>query len=184
MNAKKKKSKKWPIILIVLAVIVVAGILIVSGQLAGSRNQLPNNIKTIQVKSGTIEKTVTGTGNLATDDTLADLVFPDGIQIGEVLVEAGDPVSQGDVVATLDPVALRSSIRDTQDELDSLDSQLNQAVGSTESAYVTTAIAGRIKQILIEKGQSIEQVMADQEALIVLSIDGQMKVTFKTVHRG
>lgn len=179
MNAKKKKGKKWPIILIISAVVILAGILIVPGLLAGRNNQIPTNIKTVQVESGTLEKTVTGTGNLATDDTLDDLVIPDGITIDEVLVESGDAVSQGDILATLDPVALRSAIWETRDELDSLDSQLNLAVDSTESAYITTAIAGRIKQILVAEGNPVDQVMAEHQALIVLSIDGQMNVTFK-----
>jgi len=178
MTAKKKKSRKWIIGLVVLLIIAV-GVLAVPRFLG--RNKMPaanQNIKIAAAEAGTIEKTVTGTGNLSTDDTIQDMDIPNNITIKKVLVESGDSVKLGDTLATLDPIVLQAAIYDTQDEISSLDKQLDTAKSKTESKYITASISGRIKQILVEAGNDVAKTMTEDKALMVLSIDGKMIVTF------
>jgi len=178
MTVKKKKSRKWIIGLVVLLIIAV-GVLAVPRFLG--RNKISNanqNIKIAAAEAGTIEKTVTGTGNLSADDTIQDMDIPNNITIKKVLVESGDLVKQGDTLATLDPIILQTAIYDTQDEISSLDKQLDTAKSKTESKYITASISGRIKQILVEAGNDVAKTMTEDKALMVLSIDGKMIVTF------
>jgi len=178
MTVKKKKSRKWIIGLVVLLIIAV-GVLAVPRFLG--RNKISNanqNIKIAAAEAGTIEKTVTGTGNLSADDTIQDMDIPNNITIKKVLVESGDSVKQGDTLATLDPIVLQTAIYDTQDEISSLDKQLDTAKGKTESKYITASISGRMKQILVEAGNDVAKTMTEDKALMVLSIDGKMIVTF------
>lgn len=178
MTAKKKKSRKWIIGLVVLLIIAV-GVLAVPRFLG--RNKISNanqNIKIAAAEAGTIEKTVTGTGNLSADDTIQDMDIPNNITIKKVLVESGDLVKQGDTLATLDPIILQTAIYDTQDKISSLDKQLDTAKSKTESKYITASISGRIKQILVEAGNDVAKTMTEDKALMVLSIDGKMIVTF------
>ena len=76
------------------------------------------------------------------------------------------------------PIALRTAIWDAQDELDSLTAQLQEAKGESESQYITTAVSGRIKQVFAEEGADVDDVMAEHGALMILSIDGKMRVSF------
>jgi len=165
MTAKKKKSRKWIIGLVVLLIIAV-GVLAVPRFLG--RNKMSNanqNIKIAAAEAGTIEKTVTGTGNLSADDTIQDMDIPNNITIKKVLVESGDSVKLGDTLATLDPIVLQAAIYDTQDEISSLDKQLDTAKSKTESKYITASISGRIKQILVEAGNDVAKTMTEDKAL-------------------
>ena len=177
MTPKRKKSRKW-IIGLVLLLAVAAGALTVPQFLNRNTVTISQNIKTAAAETGTIEKTVTGTGNLTSDDTMENIDIPDSITIDEVMVEAGDTVKKGDTLATLDPIVLQKAIYDTQDEINSLDTQLNTAKGVTEAQYITSSISGRIKQIFIEEGDDVAQTMITDGALIILSIDGKMEVSF------
>ena len=177
MTPKRKKSRKW-IIGLVLLLAVAAGALTVPQFLNRNTATISQNIKTAAAETGTIEKTVTGTGNLTSDDTVENMDIPDSITIDEVMVEAGAKVKKGDTLVTLDPIVLQQAIYDTQDEINSLDTQLNTAMGVTEAQYVSSSISGRIKQILIEEGDDVAQTMITDGALIILSIDGKMEVSF------
>ena len=178
MTGKKKKYKKWIIGLVVLLVAAV-GVMALPRLLMGKQAAAATlNIKSAAAESGTIEKTVAGTGNLSADDTIEDMDIPNNINIAEVLVETGDTVKKGDTVATLDPIALQTAIYDTQDAISSLDTQLDTAKAQTESQYISSSISGRIKQILVEDGDDVAKTMTEDKALMVLSIDGKMTVSF------
>lgn len=178
MTGKKKKNKKWIIILVVLLVAAV-GVMTLPRLLMGKQTAaVTQNIRSTSAESGTIEKTVAGTGNLSADDNIEDMDIPDNITITDVLVEAGDTVKKGDTVATLDPIALLTAIYDTQDAISSLDTQLDTAKAQTESQYISSSISGRIKQILVEDGDDVKKTMTEDKALMVLSIDGKMIVSF------
>jgi multidrug efflux pump subunit AcrA (membrane-fusion protein) len=172
----KKKHTGWIISIIIVVVILAVAILVVPRLLSRRANSLAN-IRTVTIQAGNIEKTVTGTGNLDTEITMSDLEVLDGLKIDQILVESDDPVKRGDVLATFDPAALQSAIRDTQSELSRLDAQLNQLKGKKESIYLTSSLSGRIKQVFLAEGDRIDSVMAEKGALMVLSLDGLMKVT-------
>jgi multidrug efflux pump subunit AcrA (membrane-fusion protein) len=178
MAVTKKKSKRRWVLWVILAIVIVVGWLGVRRVMRLNQNAMNANIKSVSAQAGVLEKTVTGTGNLTAKETLEDVSVPNGIILNDVLVEAGDAVKQGDVLATLDPVALQGAIADAQDELASLDTQLNSIKDKTQSAYITSSISGRIKEILAAEGDTIDSVMTQKGALIILSIDGKMKVSF------
>lgn len=177
MTAKAKKKKKTWIIAIVV-VVLLAALVFAGPLLLGPRTNLLANVKTVAASTGTIEKTVTGTGNISADETTQDITIETGLKIDQVLVEAGDKISSGDLLATLDAEVLQKAIWTAQKDLNALDLQLSQAKGKTESVYIQTAIAGRIKQIYAVEGESVSETMTRDGALIVLSLDGKMTVTF------
>ena len=177
MTAKqKKKSKIW---LIVIIIVVLLAALVLAGPMLLARRANPlANVKTVSAATGTIEKTVTGTGNISSDDTTQEITIETGLKIDQVLVESGDKISSGDLLATLDAEVLQKAIWTAQKDLNTLDLQLSQVKGKTESAYIQTAIAGRIKQIFAVEGEAVSATMMRDGALIVLSLDGKMTVTF------
>lgn len=177
MTAKqKKKSKIWLIAIIV--VVLLVALVLAGPMLLGRKANLLVNVKTVAAASGTIEKTVSGTGNISTADTTQEITIESGLKIDQVLVESGDKISSGDLLASLDAEVLQKAIWTAQKDLNTLDLQLSQAKGKTESAYIQTAIAGRIKQIFAVEGEAVSNTMTRDGALIVLSLDGKMIVSF------
>ena len=173
----RKKSKIW-VIVIILVVIAAMAFMAWQFLMAGRQGNLLANIRSTKASTGTIEKTVTGTGNLSAEDTTEDITVLDGLTLDEVLVDAGDQVQAGDALATFDAPALQLAIWNTQAELDGLDVQLNLLKGKTETQFVRAAVAGRIKQILTTEGESVQAAMSRSGALLVLSLDGKMRVAF------
>ena len=94
-------------------------------------------------------------------------------------MEAGDTVAEGDTLATLDPASVKAAISDTQSTLSSLDSQIDSAKDESSSRYITTSVSGRVKQIFAEEGMDTQSTINASGSLVVLSIDGKMKVTFQ-----
>ncbi len=177
MTAKKKKSKKRMIITIVVVVLLAA--LVLSFTLLGGGGGDPlANVKTVAATSGAIEKTVSGTGNISSNDTTQDIIIEAGLSIDQVMVENGDKVVAGDILATFDPAVLQKAIWTAQSDLDKLDVQLNQLRNKTESITIPTAVAGRVKQIFAVAGEAVRETMARDGALMMLSLDGKLLVTF------
>lgn len=178
---KQKKTKHTgrniAIVIVVLALIGAAALIgptILARRLAASAN----TIKQTVAKTGTIEKTATGTGHVTSEDTFADVLISLGVVIDEVAVEPGDAVMAGDILATLDETALQQLIWDRQAELAELDNQLDKVKNDTESVYIRSTISGRVKQILADEGDDVAAVMRKHGALMVLSGDGRMVVRF------
>jgi multidrug efflux pump subunit AcrA (membrane-fusion protein) len=174
----KKKRKTW-VILLVIAVLAVAAILTVPSLLASRLANPLANVRSVKATTGTIEKTVTGTGSLSAKETTVEVDVLDGLLVDLVRVEAGDNIAPGDELATFDAAGLQAAIWDAQNSLDSLDSQLNLLKGKTETQIIRAAVAGRVKQIFAAEGDLVQTVMSRSGALIMLSLDGKMTVSFK-----
>lgn len=133
-----------------------------------------------EVESGSISTTVVGTGTLQ-NDTAGAVKIPAGLTMEEVLVESGDAVQEGDVLAKVNAASVLKALSEAQEELKELDGEINEAKDEKESEYVKTYIAGRVKKIYAETGKSVLSVMEKKGALLVLSIDGRMAVELTDV---
>ncbi len=135
------------------------------------------SLKTVTVEKTNIEATAEGSGSLSAGDSL-DVSIPAVLKLKKVNVEAGDTVKAGDVLATLDMEALQDSIMDAQDSISSIDTKLESGQDDSEAKSISTSVDGRVKQINVRKGDSISDVIEQKGALMVLSLDGKMKVNF------
>ena len=133
-----------------------------------------------QVTAGSISTTVTGTGTLK-NDTANEVKIPADLTVEEVLVESGDTVKEGDALATVNQTSILKKLSAVQEELKSLDEEINEKKDEKESAHIKTYVAGRVKKIYAEEGDRVASVMKEQGAVLVLSIDGLMAVTLKEV---
>lgn len=64
-----------------------------------------------------------GTGNLELGDAQA-VTVPSGVTIEEVMVESGDHVVKGDVLAAIDKNSVAEAVAQLQDEINDLDTQI------------------------------------------------------------
>jgi HlyD family secretion protein len=171
---KRKKAVK-----IVIAVVLVAGI-IIGGIFAffsgGSASGAATSYEVLDLTTGSLQQSITGTGTLAVAGTTA-ITTPVEATITEYTVSAGDRVSAGDAVAKVDTSSMDSAIATLESEIDSLDSTINNLSDSLSTTQtVSSTLNGRVKLLYAEAGDQVADIMAENGALMVLSTDGKMKL--------
>lgn len=128
------------------------------------------------VSKGNLSKTVSGTGTLSIGET-QDVSLSYGVTITGALVEAGDVVEAGQPLLTIDKDALQTTIDTLQEELDTCETDLSTASSSHSSTKtVYMPLDGRVKEIYLEEGRQIEDIMDEKGAIALLSLDGWMYV--------
>lgn len=126
------------------------------------------------ITRGNLSKTVTGTGTLSISQT-ENVSLDYGVTVTETLVEEGDTVTAGQVLLSVDTSALQTAIDTLQDELDSTVSELATLSDSySTTTYVKMPMDGRVKEVYIEKGQYLQDVMTEKGCIALLSLDGLM----------
>lgn len=180
LSQNKKKRKRKLIRTVVTVIAVVAVILLITVLSLRRRVEerfaaAAKEVLTCQVTTGTIHTTVSGSGLLVEED-LEQLSVPEGVEITEVLVEEGDLVKKGDLLATVDMASVMTAMSDVQGQIDALDKKIEAAKGEQVSSSVFAGISGRVKIIYAEKDMDVSACMAEHGALAVLSLDGYMAV--------
>lgn len=178
---KVKKSKKKKIISLIV-VVAVAG---TSGAVVYRKVRRPvaaatevSKLQTAEVKKGNISNTITGTGNLELDDAEA-VSIPSGLTIGDVLVESGDYVSAGTVLANVDSASVQTAMDEIQSELEELDEKIRTCQEDEDANAVVSSVSGRVKAIYVEEGSDVADIIIEKGALIELSLDGYMAVSIE-----
>lgn len=140
---------------------------------------VPAQALSVNAGRGTLSTTIVGSGHLENAEAQKIQVAA-GLSIETVAVEAGDTVQAGDVLALVDETALTATIAQMQSVISELDEQINEKTGETESQYVTSKVGGRIKKIYAAAKDEVADVMVEEGALLVLSLDGKMAVQVET----
>ncbi len=178
MSKRARKNRAIRVVLIII--LVLAALAVVVRQLRSEvdtqvqdRNQKTPLIAT--VTRGSISTTVSGSGNLAEED-VEEVLLHSGVEVEEVLVEVGDRISQGDLLARVDMSTVLAAMADVQDQLDALDEKIRDASGDEVDDVIRSALAGRIMKIYAQKGDDVSSVMYEHGALALLSLDGYLAV--------
>lgn len=181
-NRKKRKRKLIRIVLTIVAILAIILILLITNLRRHVREEFGSNnadVLSYTAGTGTISTVVSGSGILANVDT--EIVsLPTGVEIDEILVSSGDPVQEGDLLATVEMSTVRTAMSDLQDEIESLDEEISDAEGDKVSTYLKAGVTGRVKIIYAEKEDDVASVMVEHGALAVLSLDGYMAVDIET----
>jgi len=183
--SKNKKLRRRRIIRTVLITIAVIAAILVAVVIALTKNvekrfaAAAAEVQTYQVTTGTIHTIVSGSGVL-TEEDLEEIDVPSGVEVNELLVDVGDTVQKGDLLATVDMATVMTSLSSLQDQMDELDKAINDAKGDTAGTQVTAGVSGRVKIIYAEPEMDVSLCMAEHGALAVLSLDGYMAADLKT----
>lgn len=182
---KSRKAKKRKILrtILIIVVVLVAGLIVgvsilqrqVRKQFASSSQE----VLSAAAERGTISTVVSGSGTLTNVDS-ETVSVPSGVEVTETLVEFGDTVQEGDLLATVDMASVRTAMSDLQGEIENLDDQIADADGDTVSSYVSAGVPGRVKAIYAEKGKLVEDVMVAHGGLAEISLDGYMAADIET----
>lgn len=181
-SRKKRKRKIIRIVLTIVVILAVILILLITSLRRHVREEFGSNnaeVLSYTASTGTISTVVSGSGILANVDT--EIVsLPTGVEIDDILVSSGDPVQEGDLLATVEMSTVRTAMSDLQDEIESLDEEISDAEGDKVSTYLKAGVTGRVKIIYAEKEDDVASVMVEHGALAVLSLDGYMAVDIET----
>lgn len=176
----KKGKKKWIAIGICIVVVaVLAGVFVMNGLQSKSVSAGNLSAMNATVEKGTISTSVESTGSLANSEAV-DVDVPVGIEIEEVTVESGDTVNAGDVLATVDAASLSAELSGTQEAIEALDTEINEESSDSTTKKVYATVDGRVKKIYASSGDAVNSVMLENGALMLISLDGKMAVTFET----
>ena len=180
LNREKKQRRRKVVRTVIIVIAVIAAILVllvlnlrrsVEQKFAAAEKE----VLTYQVAPGTIHTLVTGTGVLEQVDQ-EEIKVPAGVEIDEVFPEAGDLVTEGELLAKVDMASVMSALSDTQSQLKTLDRSINSAKDDTASTTLTAGVSGRVKKIYAEIGDDVSSCMAEHGALALLSLDGYLAV--------
>ncbi len=180
---KKKKNKAGRWIAWLCLVCVVAGLAALP--MLSSRQEDSADkpiIKKASAEYRTLTTQIIGGGQLE-GDGLYNVNIPDNVLLERYLVGNGDLVRKGDPVAQVDKVSVLSAIQSVQTTLDELSSQILDASNSGTTGNIDTAVAGRVKKIYAQPGDSVEDVILAHGALAVISLDDMMAATFPCATR-
>lgn len=182
---KNRKRKRRRIIITVVSIVAVAAILAVVG-VSFLRRQVKEQfggtgaeVLSHTVSAGTISTVVSGSGSL-TDVDLEQITVPAGVTVNEVLVKKNASVDKGTVLATVDMSSVISAMADLQTQIDELDDEISDAEDDATGTSVTAGVSGRVKKIFAKKGDKVSEVMYEDGALAIISLDGYMSFTLET----
>lgn len=171
---RRRRIRKALILALSAALLITGGVLFfrkrVQQQFAAGNTE---EVESAEVTVGSIKTTISGSGNLASEGVI-DVEIPVKITVEDTIVEAGDSVEAGQLLATVNVSSALSALKELQEELESLDSDIQSAGDDTASAYITAGVAGRVKAILVAADDDVSAAMAEHGALVLLSLDGYM----------
>lgn len=184
LNADKKRRKRKVLRTVLIIILLIAAILITAVAVLRKRVEerfaaAAAEVQEYRVSTGTIHTVVSGSGVL-TEVDLEEQILPVGVEVTEVVAEAGDLVEKGDLLAKVDIATVMTALSDLQEQLDDLDDDIASAKGETVSGYITAGVSGRVKRIFAENGMDVAACMAENGALAHISLDGYMAVDLES----
>ena len=99
--------------------------------------------------------------------------------IEDVLVESGDYVSAGTVLANVDSASVQTAMDEIQSELKELDAKIRTCQEDEDENAVVSSVSGRVKAIYVEEGSDVADIITEKGASIELSLDGYMAVAIE-----
>ncbi len=179
---QKKKRKTGPVVAVILSVVVVATVValtILSNRKEADKSgvKAEETVKEASLTEGSITSVVTAGGSVTAKEE--DATLPSGIEIAAYKVSEGDAVEAGDVIAEVDKTSVIATIKDVQDTIGELDGELEE-ISDEASEKMSASAAGRVKKINAASGDSVVDVVREEQALMLISLDGKMAVDLET----
>ena len=181
-NKKRRRRRILITMVSIAAVLAITGVVGVAALQRKVRQEFASSAGVVlshTVSTGTISTVVSGSGSL-TDVDLESITVPDGVEITEVLVKPNDTVAVGDILATVDMASVVSAMADLQAEIEALDEEISDAEDDEASDVIYAGVSGRVKAIFAEADDEVADVMYEQGALALLSLDGCMAVDIES----
>ena len=139
-----------------LAVILAGGFFFQAK--GASKDQTETTVQSAEAKTGTISTTVEGTGSVSNGAT-TDVVVPTGIKVKEVLVENGDTVEEGQVLATLDEASIASELLEVKENIESVEDEIDDLSNDAGTEGTTEYLEAKVLNGELEELQEAETTL-------------------------
>ena len=126
-----------------------------------------------------ISTVLSGAGTLEADNPTA-ITVPQQVTVLKYHVRNGETVAAGDPLVSVDKTSAAAAMKELDEVLDDLDDDLGTERQKSNSSFITATAAGRVKKIYAQEGDAVTDVLYTNGALMLLSLDGTMKVTFES----
>ncbi len=128
----------------------------------------------VAVRKGSLSQSVTGTGSVKISET-KNVNLEYAITVSGTLVETGEKVEKGQEMLSVDRDKLEDTVTALESELDTCESEMASiSNGFSNTTYVKMPLEGRVKEVYMQSGQYIQDVMAEKGSIALLSLDGWM----------
>lgn len=124
-----------------LAIILAGGFFLQAK--GASKNQTETTVQSAEAKTGTISTTVEETGSVS-NGAATDVVVPTGIKVKEVLVESGDTVEEGQVLATLDEASIASELLEVKENIESVEDEIDDLSSDAQTEGTTEYLQAKV----------------------------------------
>ena len=139
-----------------LAVILAGGFFLQAK--GASKDQTETTVQSAEAKTGTISTTVEGTGSVS-NGAATDVVVPTGIKVKEVLVESGDTVEEGQVLATLDEASIASELLEVKENIESVEEEIDDLSSDAQTEGTTEYLEAKVLNGELEELQEAETTL-------------------------
>ena len=139
-----------------LAVILAGGFFLQTK--GASKDQAETTVQSAEAKTGTITTTVEGTGSVS-NGAATDVVVPAGIKVKEVLVESGDSVEEGQVLATLDEASIASELLEVKENMESVEEEIDDLSSDAQTAGTTEYLKSKVLNGELEELKKAETTL-------------------------
>lgn len=124
-----------------LAIVLAGGFFLQAK--GASKNQTETTVQSAEAKTGNISTTVEGTGTVS-NGAATDVVVPTGIKVKEVLVESGDTVEEGQVLATLDEASIASELLEVKENIESVEDEIDDLSSDAQTEGTTEYLQAKV----------------------------------------
>lgn len=162
---------------VILTVLIIASVTAKSAP--GSSAAVHQEVLSGTAEAAEIETILSGAGTLEADELTA-VTVPQQVTVLKYHVRNGETVAAGDPLVSVDKTSAAAAMLELNTVLTDLDVDLEAERQLTNSAYIYSTAAGRVKKIYAATGDTVTDVLYENGALMLLSLDGTMKVSFES----
>lgn len=130
------KKKKWPWVLMGIAVIILVIVLLINNQMNKKVTTISENMSSTELKLTSLEDSISASGTIASENSV-NVTSNLSYTIKQVNVKIGDLVKKGDVLAEFDTTELNKAYEDAKKNYDNAKEQYDLKVSQAEEALKT-----------------------------------------------
>ena len=172
-QVRSGSGAKW----VTLLCVILAIALIVASLPSGISAATKVNSKVLSAvpEENTISTVLSGGGTLSPQAGTSQSL-PQALELETYYVKNGQTVSEGDPIAQVDLVAVKATISELQEVIDTLDAAIASESSKTNDSVIRSGTAGRVKKIYAREDTAAADTVYESGALLLLSLDGLMAV--------
>ncbi len=175
----RRKNGSWAVIVCLAVAFAMILSMFPTGEDSASTATVHQELISGTAAAAKINTVLSGAGTLEAD-TLTPVTVPQQVTVLSYHVRNGETVVAGDPLVSVDKTSAASAMMELNELMEELDDDLSSAKTDSQSARIASTTSGRVKKIYGWEGEKVADVLYEHGALMLLSLDGYMKVTFES----